>query len=1095
VLVKLPVLMAFSETKNGLGHIRQLLRLGEGISCAIMAYRNERHNGHRLVADANNQEIFIFPSKPDRGRFAEDAWVIIAQYEVAEGEPLDLSAGIWFRHPELPSTEVSPRQLSEQARASWSQALRFVEENAANGTVGFRKPQLGALHAILAHWSNNTEAATVVLPTGLGKTETMLATLIAAGCRRVMVVVPTEALRAQLAEKFETLGLLGVNRGNLLSREAHYPVVGTLTSRPRSLDQVDTFFSRCNVIIATSQLLGGCEKSIQSRIAEKCSHLFIDEAHHAEAPTWKELREKFSEKLVLQFTATPFREDGKKIDGKFIYVYSLKNAQQDGHFCPIRFHEVTEFDPATGDRKIAMAALDELDADQSGKHVVMARVSTISRANNILQLYQSLGRYEAITIHSKLNRQQQEDAKEKLFSGEARVVVCVDMLGEGFDMPELKIAAFHDIRKSLSITLQLAGRFTRTRPDLGDPVFIANTALADVREELQALYSQGPDWNVLLSEMATVAIDAEVGAQEFFQGFDASITDIPLRSLRPAASMVVYQTYCADWTPLEYAAGFRGFGPRDALYHSLNGDKKTLVVLAAKEQSVRWSESKSIRQLGWELFVAVWDQEKALLYLHGSNIDGTYRDQAMALCGESVRLLTGNELFKCFHGINRLVLNNVGLNEHLGRNVRYTGRMGADVEMRIGQVTRRGATRAVIAGTGFENRQRITFGAAKGGRIWSHQRLHIHTFASWAAEVGAKLVDENINSDTVLRGTLKPVQVAEIPEKTGIAVDWPSVLLEQQESGTSFLLAERQDHDLATVSIELVPRGINGQLKLRIFCDEWEEVIRLELFNVDDDADFRFVHVEGALVNVRRGRRTVSTAEFFSEFPPIVWFSDGSSLEGCEYVELPNPTPPFSVDRLRLMSWQGIDIRHESQGENRDNNTIQFRVIDALKRDQRFNVIFDDDGAGEAADIVAIAVAEEDGVNRIDVELYHCKYSSDINPGGRIADLYEVCGQAQRSVKWLVNRGARVELFVHLLRRNAMRIARQRPTRFERGDPDVLRDIRDKSQLYDLSLKIFVVQPGLSKAAATIDQMTLLAVTERYLKETYEIPFEVICSA
>jgi hypothetical protein len=29
------------------------------------------------------------------------------------------------------------------------------------------------------------------------------------------------------------------------------------------------------------------------------------------------------------------------------------------------------------------------------------------------------------------------------------------MLGEGFDLPELKIAAFHDIRKTLAVTLQL----------------------------------------------------------------------------------------------------------------------------------------------------------------------------------------------------------------------------------------------------------------------------------------------------------------------------------------------------------------------------------------------------------------------------------------------------------------------------------------------------------------------------------------------------------------------------------------------------------------------------------------------------------------
>ena len=76
---------------------------------------------------------------------------------------------------------------------------------------------------------------------------------------------------------------------------------------------------------------------------------------------------------------------------------------------------------------------------------------------------------------------------------EARIVVCVDMLGEGFDLPELKIAAFHDIRKTLSVTLQLAGRFTRSRPDLGDATFIANTADVTVRDELRKLYTRDPE--------------------------------------------------------------------------------------------------------------------------------------------------------------------------------------------------------------------------------------------------------------------------------------------------------------------------------------------------------------------------------------------------------------------------------------------------------------------------------------------------------------------------------------------------------------------------------------------------------------------------
>jgi hypothetical protein len=45
-----------------------------------------------------------------------------------------------------------------------------------------------------------------------------------------------------------------------------------------------------------------------------------------------------------------------------------------------------------------------------------------------------------------------------------------------------------------------------------------------------------------------------------------------------------------------------------------------------------------------------------------------------------------------------------------------------------------------------------------------------------------------------------------------------------------------------------------------------------------------------------------------------------------------------------------------------------------------------------------------------------------------------------------------------------------------------------------VKLKVFVVQPGLSKAAASASQMTLLAVTERYLSDTYEVPFSVMCS-
>ncbi len=75
---------------------------------------------------------------------------------------------------------------------------------------------IGALHALHMHWTVTEATATIVMPTGTGKTETMLSILTSVRCPRLLVVVPTDALRSQIAGKFVTLGLLkkaGVGAG------------------------------------------------------------------------------------------------------------------------------------------------------------------------------------------------------------------------------------------------------------------------------------------------------------------------------------------------------------------------------------------------------------------------------------------------------------------------------------------------------------------------------------------------------------------------------------------------------------------------------------------------------------------------------------------------------------------------------------------------------------------------------------------------------------------------------------------------------------------------------------------------------------------
>lgn len=130
----------------------------------------------------------------------------------------------------------------------------------------------------------------------------------------------------------------------------------------------------------------------------------------------------------------------------------------------------------------------------------------------------------------------------------------------------------------------------------------------------------------------------------------------------------------------------------------------------------------------------------------------------------------------------------------------------------------------------------------------------------------------------------------------------------------------------------------------------------------------------------------------------------------------------------------------------------------------------------------------------IEVEFYHCKYSGAAEPGQRIDDLYEVCGQAQKSIRWMCSHEKRSDLFTHLLRREAGREEAGLASRYEVGDSEMLQMIREMSHLCLVKLTIHIVQPGLSKSHATPDQLELLSVTESHLIEIYDIPFVVIAS-
>lgn len=148
------------------------------------------------------------------------------EFDHTTATTLDLTEAHWVKHPEEPAQLCELADYERNAaevRTSWIDAFTYKREDVERNLEGLRPPQIGAIHAVQAHWTVHTEPATVVLPTGDGKTEAMLSLLVAERCQRLMVVVPTDALRTQIAEKFLLLGLLKTPRSRSFPSERSIP--------------------------------------------------------------------------------------------------------------------------------------------------------------------------------------------------------------------------------------------------------------------------------------------------------------------------------------------------------------------------------------------------------------------------------------------------------------------------------------------------------------------------------------------------------------------------------------------------------------------------------------------------------------------------------------------------------------------------------------------------------------------------------------------------------------------------------------------------------------------------------------------------------
>lgn len=294
---------------------------------------------------------------------------------------------------------------------------------------------------------------------------------LALGHRRVLIVAPTGSgktvmfawLANQMQKKNKTVWFL-VHRRELL-------------------DQTIETFERFN--IPTETIHVGMVATVRNKPDKfpKPDVIVFDESHHSLAATWQKIIELFPATFLLGLTATPCRLDGKPLGAIYEQmVLGITPAEliQQGYLSDFRY-----FAPAVTDLSVLKRKGQDFDREQAAellnKRAIFGDVikhwrdhangyqticycSTIEHSKATAQAFTEAG-VKAIhfdgTTPAKERRQIIKDFRNKKIT-----VLCnVDLIGEGFDVPDCWCCVLLRPTASTALYIQQAGRALRPQPD------------------------------------------------------------------------------------------------------------------------------------------------------------------------------------------------------------------------------------------------------------------------------------------------------------------------------------------------------------------------------------------------------------------------------------------------------------------------------------------------------------------------------------------------------------------------------------------------------------------------------------------------------
>ncbi len=948
----------------------------------------------------------------------------------------------------------------------------------SEGQPGLRRGQLGALHAIAAHFTVRDNPAVVTMPTGSGKTVVLVLSAFLLRARKVLVVTPSRLVRNQITEEFKTLARVRATRA--ITNPVTGPKVKEVTHRVSTIEKWHEL-AAYDVIVGTPNCVSPALAAVSRPPSDFFDLVLMDEAHHSPAITWNEILDAFPEARKLLVTATPFRRDRKEIKGTFIFDYPVRQAYEDRVFGHIEFRPVENRTPLQNDVNIAKTAEEIFRVDRSAglQHYLMVRTDSKTRAAELEGIYKSNTALTLRRVDSSYSLRYIRKTIESLRNNELDGIIAVDMLGEGFDFPNLKIAAVHSPHKSLAATLQFIGRFARTNaPDIGQAKFIA--VLQEIKSSVQELYVEGSEWQEIVPMLNDARVQEEMETRTILRTFrvdqrlpvDEETKDLSLYAVRPYNHVKIYRVF----SDVDVTLDLENIRDLEIKYREISDDGCTAIFITKEETQPKWAPPGRFAKVEYDLFIVYADRESRLVFICSSRRqEMVYRHLIEQYAGKEHDILSVDVINRVLNDIDNPEAFSVGMRSRMqASSESYRIMVGPNAAKAIKPTDSRMYHRGHAMFRGREGGVDITIGLSSASKVWRNAYEQIPHLLRWCKQIGSKLARET-KAYTKSNWDLLPMtqRISVLPAQPAIAVDWEKAVylnppLMYIPDGNTV-----REISLLDCDIMVDREQSSGMITFRVTHNDTEWPLKFELTPEARITTIGWDENRGPTVDWED--KNISLPEFLSVRFPTFFFPDFSMLMGQAY--LPAITTGldfFPSNHIDAVDWEAHNVDIQAERDNPRGGKIS--VHDYLRnrlRSEPHAIVVYDDGSGEIADFVTI----DENDSEIRFTFNHAKGSKGSKPGERVKDVYEVCGQAVKSLKWTLQAATLVDRLIFRMR------DRERE-RMLVGTKDDLKRIREALTKKKVSYQIVIVQPGISRGALSQDNIALpLASANLFITE------------